>query len=145
MYRITDTNPIFLSCQVEEGALILTHAGTPLEDGALEVKLKTLAETVVAISDFEHSGNQYRVDAFTRASDGSLTPWERTSEGVRRPVYRPAAKTTVELDVMVVSSSHAPSGEATARQLAAFEQRSAYTPAAVKIRVPDPEDSRPGG
>jgi hypothetical protein len=148
MPRVTDANPAFLSCHVENGALVLSHAGTPLGLDELEVKL---VEAVVAITDFEHDGTRYRVNAFTRASDGSLTPWERTSEGARSPVLRGIRGQRVEINVVVMSTSYAPAGEATAREgeatareLAAFDEDPAYTPAAVKVRLPDPDDIKPG-
>lgn len=144
MPRIADVHPVFLSCQVEGGALILAHAGIPLaNDETLVVPLKVAATTTVAIADFEYAGHLYRIHAYTEESDGSETPWERTSEGVRCTLEG-VNNTEYERQVRVHSSVYAPAGNVTARQLADFDKRSMYVPTGVKIRVPKPEDSKPG-
>jgi len=145
MLPFIDVNPVLLDCGVVDRALVLSHRGTPVGSDGLKIKLFELPDTRLVINDFEHDGVRHRVNAFTRASDASLTPWERTSEGARLSVLRPASGPEVAIDVLVVATTYAPSGAVTAREVAAFEQQSLYTPAAVKVRLPSPEDSRPGG
>ncbi len=144
MLPFTDVNPVLLDCRVVNGALVLSHRGETVGSDGLKIKLFTLAETMVVINDFEHDGVRHRVNVFTRGSNASLTPWERTSEGTHLSVVRPASGPEIAIDVLVVSTTYAPSGEFTARELTAFAQQSLYTPAAVKVRLPSPEDSRPG-
>jgi hypothetical protein len=145
MLQLIDVNPVLLDCHVVDGALVLSHRGTPVGSDGLKIKLFDLAQTMVVINDFEHDGVRHRVNAFTQASDASLTPWERTAGGARLSVLRPASGPEIAIDVTVMATTYAPSGEVTARELTAFAQQSLYTPAAVKVRLPSPEDSRPGG
>lgn len=135
MCRINDGNPVYLGCRAEDGALRLTHDEAPLGVSVLEVQLTKMEETTVTITDFDHDGKRYQVHAYT-TRDGSRTPWERIGEGVRSPVLRALAGMTIEHDVTVEATSYAVSGEDGGSQ-------PWYTPAAVKVRLPPPEDSRP--
>lgn len=141
VYRISDANPVFLGCQVENDALVLTHDGTPLADRMLALTLAAPAETTVAITNFEHDGNRYRVDVYTRGAGGSLTQWERFSEGARSPTLR--AESGEELDVLVMATYEAPAGEVTAREAQDYELQPSYSLDGVKIRLPPPEDDKP--
>lgn len=145
MLPLTDVNPVLIDCHVADGALVLSHRGSPLGGDGLKIKLFDLPETMVVINDFEHDGVRHRANAFTRKSDGSMLPWERTAEGTCLLVLRPDSGPEIAIDVTVMATTYAPSDEVTSRELTAFEQQSLYTPAAVKVRLPSPEDERPGG
>jgi hypothetical protein len=140
-YRISDANPVFLGCQVENGALVLTHDGTPLSGRVLALTLAAPAETTVAITNFEHDGSRYLVDAYTLGAGGSLTQWERFSEGARSPTLR--GESGEELEVLVRATYEAPSGEVTAREVQDYEPQPSYSLDGVKIRLPPPEDDKP--
>lgn len=133
VYVINDGNPVFLGCRVESGALVLTRNGAPLGSSDMEVKLLTQEEITVTIADFDHDGNHYQVSAYS-ARDGVRTYWERIGEGVRSALLRAVASTTIVLDVTVEATSYAVSSDGSSPL---------YTPAAVKVRLPPPEDERP--
>lgn len=145
MLKLTDIHSVSLGCQISDGAVVLTHGGAPLEDGALAIPLKEQQETIIAVHDFEQDGQRFRVNAFTKRDDGTLASWERTDEGVRSPALcHDGGEQTTVVRAMVTATSYAPAGAFTARELEGFEQKSSYTPADVDVHLPPPEDEKPG-
>lgn len=124
---LIDMAPVLLSGRITDPPVLdVHHEGHTVTDGELIVELEERQATEVAIGNFLQDDEQYRVNAFTIESDGTLTAWSREDTGVRSPAL-PLGATELLVDTLVEAVSYDDS--------LSPEQQQAYMATIYKARI----------